>query len=648
MNEPLWKPSPDEIEAANMTAFMRFVAERHGVEADSYDTLWQWSVDRREEFWSAVWEFCNVKASRAWGEVLVDGDRMPGAKWFPGARLNFAENLLQTDDDELALIFWSEQGERRYLTFAQLRREVSRVAAWLRSVGVRQGDRVAAFMPNIPETVVVMLAAASIGAIFSSCSPDFGAEAVVERFRQIEPVVLVTADGYSYGGKAFDSLARVREFSANLPSIRHTLVVPYVNDNPSLDGLITPTRYDELEAAPAELEFAQLPFDHPLYILYSSGTTGVPKCIVHGAGGTLLQHLKEHVLHTNLKLGDRLFYFTTCGWMMWNWLVSGLATGAAIVLYDGSPFHPDANILFDMTDEESITVFGTGAGYINALQKAGVAPAKTHRLNSLNAMLSTGSPLSQENFDYVYSDIKSDLCLSSISGGTDIVSCFALGNPIGPVWRGELQCRGLGMAVDVFDEQGQSMASGKGELVCTKPFPSMPLGFWNDESGEKYHRAYFDVFPNVWRHGDFAEHTSHGGMIIHGRSDTVLNPGGVRIGSAEIYRQANALPEVVESLAIGQQWDDDVRVVLFVVLAEGRDLEDALANRIKQAIRTGASPRHVPAKIIAVQDIPRTRSGKLCELAVREVVHGREVTNAHAMANPESLEHFRERRELTT
>ena len=642
---PLWRPSAAQIESAHMTALMREATKLHAETIDDYGALWRWSIERPAEFWSLVWDYCSVVSSARGECVLRDGDLMPGARWFPDARLNFAENLLQAEDNATAIIFWNERGVQQHMTFGQLRDDVARVARWLRGVGVGQGDRVAAFLPNMPAAVVTMLAAASIGAVFSSCSPDFGVEAVVERFSQIEPTVLVTADGYRYGGNTFDSLARVREFSSQLPTLQQTLVVPYLQPMPALEGLVGPTRWDDLPAG-GELEFAQLPFDHPLYILYSSGTTGVPKCIVHSAGGTLLQHLKEHQFHTNVSPGDRLFYFTTCGWMMWNWLVSGLASGAAIVLYDGAPFCRRGRLLFEMVDAEEIDVFGTSASFLAALEKLGATPGESYRLDSLRTILSTGSPLAAEGFDFVYEKIKRDVCLSSISGGTDIVSCFALGNPTAPVWRGELQCRGLGMAVDVFDDAGQTLREGKGELVCTVPFPSMPVGFWNDPDGSRYHNAYFARFPGVWHHGDFAELTPHDGMIIHGRSDAVLNPGGVRIGTAEIYRQVGLVPEVVESIAVGQQWQGDVRVVLFVRLRDGITLDDELIGRIKSQIRAGASPRHVPAVVLQVTDIPRTRSGKIVELAVRDAMHGRPVKNLNAMANPEALQHFRDRPEL--
>jgi acetoacetyl-CoA synthetase len=646
MNDVLWRPTAARREASNMTAFLQFVENRAGVSFCDDTALWQWSVSEREKFWAAIWDFCGVRASRRWDEVLRDGDRMPGARWFCGARLNYAENLLQGDDALVAILFENEAGVGRQLSFAELRAEVARIASWLREGGVQAGDRVAALMPNLPETVIAMLAAASLGATFSSCSPDFGLQAVLERFGQIEPVVLVAADGYSYAGKVFDLLPQVRGLAEQLPSLRQLLIVPSSGRPLELSELPTARLWDEVGAADAPLTFAQLPFDHPLYILYSSGTTGKPKCIVHGAGGTLLQHLKEQVLHTDLRAGERLFYFTTCGWMMWNWLVSGLATGATIVLYDGAPMTPAADRLLKLADALDLHVFGTSASYLAALEKTGCEIAGTYRLESLRTILSTGSPLVEESFDYVYREIKADVCLSSISGGTDIISCFALGNPNLPVRRGELQCRGLGMAVAIFDAAGNPLVAEKGELVCTRSFPSMPLGFWQDAGDAKYRAAYFERFENVWCHGDFALLTESGGVVIYGRSDAVLNPGGVRIGTAEIYAQANRLEEVLESVAIGQQWQGDVRIVLFVRLREGVRLDEPLRKRICQQIRAGASPRHVPAKILAVPDIPRTRSGKIVELAVRETVHGQEVANMQALANPDALEAFKDRDEL--
>jgi acetoacetyl-CoA synthetase len=572
--------------------------------------------------------------------VVAHFERMPGAAWFPDARLNFAENLLRRDDDSPALIFQGEERVRRTLSHAELRSAVSRLRQTLREWGVVPGDRVAGYLPNLPEAVIAMLAATSLGAIWSSCSPDFGAQGVVDRFGQIEPKVLFSADGYFYNGRTHDSLARLAEIRAKIPSIERVAVVPYTREEPDLGGVAGAVSFGEALArhAPGEIDYERFPFDHPIYILYSSGTTGPPKCIVHGAGGTLIQHLKEHQLHADVKPGCHLFYFTTCGWMMWNWLVSGLASGATLLLYDGSPFHPDGNVLFDFADRTAMNVFGTSAKFIDAVAKAGLEPARSHDLASLQAMLSTGSPLAPESFDFVYAAIKRDLCLSSISGGTDIVSCFVGGNPIGPVWRGEIQARGLGMKVEVYDEAGRSVRGEKGELVCTQPFPAMPVGFWNDPDGSRYRAAYFEKYPGVWCQGDFAEITERDGVVIYGRSDAVLNPGGVRIGTAEIYRQVEQLPEVLEGLVIGQEWDGDVRVVLFVRLRDGCELDDALVERIRDRIRCNATPRHVPARIVQVADIPRTKSGKIVELAVRSVVHGQPVANREALANPESLD----------
>jgi acetoacetyl-CoA synthetase len=641
MDAPLWQPSAQRIARSQITAFGAWLAREHGVRAQDYAALHRWSVTEPERFWSAVWSFTGVIGAPG-AEVLRHRERMPGAEWFPEARLNFAENLLRRRDAQPALVFRGETGLRRAYSFAELHACVSQLAQALRHWGVQPGDRVAGYLPNLPEAVVAMLAAASLGAVWSSCSPDFGVRGVVDRFGQIGPRVLFAPDGYFYAGKHHDLRARVAELREALPSVERVVVVPY-DGGPGLeDGPPGSVSFAEALAAfaPGEIEFARLPFDHPLYVLYSSGTTGAPKCIVHGAGGTLLQHLKEHRLHADVHPGDRFFYFTTCGWMMWNWLVSGLASEATLVLYDGSPVYPGPEALFDLAQQERISVFGTSAKFLDGAAKAGLEPARSHDLSALATLLSTGSPLAPEGFDWVYEKLKRDVCLSSISGGTDIVSCFVGGCPTLPVWRGEIQCAGLGMKVDVFDEAGRPVRGEKGELVCTAPFPSMPVGFWNDPDGSRYRAAYFERFPGVWCHGDFAEITPHGGMIIHGRSDAVLNPGGVRIGTAEIYRQVEQVDEVLEALVIGQEWQGDVRVVLFVRLRPGLELDEALARRIREQIRRHASPRHVPAKLIQVQDIPRTRSGKIVELAVRDVVHGRPVANREALANPEALDAF--------
>jgi acetoacetyl-CoA synthetase len=652
--QPIWRPSVERVAAANITAFQRHVAERWGIRCANYDELHRWSVDHPEQFWPSIWKESGVIGSP--GSVVVeDGDKMPGARWFPEARLNVAENLLRSRDDADAVVFWGEDQVKNRLSHGELYRAVAHFAAALREQGVVAGDRVAAYMPNMPETLIAMLAAASIGAIFTSASPDFGVQGVLDRFGQTEPKVLVAVDGYYYNGKVVDCMDKVAEVAAALPSLRRVVVVPYAHAAHDLSKVAHARMLADFVAPfhhVTEIRFERLPFAHPLYIMYSSGTTGVPKCIVHGAGGALLQHLKEHVLHTDVKPGDRLFYFTTCGWMMWNWLVSGLAAGATLLLYDGSPFLDNGAILFDYADAEGMTHFGTSAKFIDALAKVGQRPRLSHRLDKLRAIMSTGSPLVAEGFDYVYRDIKADVCLSSISGGTDILSCFVLGNPALPVWRGEIQCKGLGLAVEVFDEEGRPVVGQKGELVCTRPFPAMPIGFWNDPDGTKYHAAYFERFDNVWCHGDFCEITEHGGLVIYGRSDATLNPGGVRIGTAEIYRQVEKLPEVLESLVIGQDWPPgaagDVRVVLFVRLREGVTLDEALTDKIRRTIRDNTTPRHVPARVVEVADIPRTKSGKIVELAVRNVVHGRPVKNIEALANPEALEGFRDRPELAT
>ena len=667
---PLWIPGPERVLQANLTEFIKQIRTKKpagwkGVK--DFASLYQWSVQHPEVFWPEVWRFSGVISDERpgkppWDDVVIGLDRMAppdpgrGPRWFPGARLNFAENLLRYSDDHPAIVFWNERGRQRSLTYAELTREVATVAEALRREGIGVGDRVAGFLPNLPQAIIAMLAATSLGAIWSSCSPDFGANGVLDRFGQIKPRVLICADGYRYAGKEIDSLARVREVRERIPEIQRVIVVPYLRDDPIIKGIRNAVLWDDWAARlthlpaspPTRLEARQrFDFDHPVYILYSSGTTGLPKCMVHGAGGTLLQHLKELVLHTDLRRGDRIFYFTTCGWMMWNWLVSSLAVGATVVLYDGAPLSPP-RVLWDMAEQERVTVFGTSAKYLAMAQKEGLEPGRTHDLAALRAVLSTGSPLAGHSYDYVYGCIKRDVHLASISGGTDIVSCFALGNPTAPVWRGELQARGLGMAVDVFDRQGRPLRGMEGELVCTRPFPSMPVQFWDDPDHAKYRAAYFDYYPGVWRHGDWARLTEHDGLVILGRSDATLNPGGVRIGTAEIYRQVEQLPEVVESLVVGQEWDDDIRIVLFVRLRQGTTLDEALASRILGRIREFASPHHVPRKIMQVKDIPRTISGKITELAVRDVIHGRPVANQDALANPEALELFRDLPELRT
>jgi acetoacetyl-CoA synthetase len=650
----LWKPTPQRVAEANLTAFAARVGARHGVDVTTYDALWRWSIDHKADFWREVWDDAGVIGTQ--GDIVVTGeDRMPGADWFPEARLNFAQNLLErtrADDHGDALVFWGEDKVKRRLEYRELHALASRASAAFAAAGIAPGDRVAAYVPNLPEAVIAMLGAVSRGATWSSCSPEFGVQGVLDRFGQIAPRVLIAVDGYHYNGKVIPVLDKVAAIAAGLPSLEKVVVIPYLQQTPgSSDDLATVRNgvaWDVWLAPflPGPIDYVALPFAHPLYILYSSGTTGAPKCIVHTAGGVLLQHLKEHRLHGDVKRGDRLFYFTTCGWVMWNWLVSGLALGATLLLYDGSPFIQQGRVLWQFAALERMTHFGTSAKFIDAQKKIAQVPRKDFDLSSLRVMFSTGSPLSPESFDYVYQCVKEDLCLSSISGGTDIASCFALGSPTLPVWRGELQCRGLGMDIAIFDDDGKPLAGAKGELVCKSSFPAMPAGFWNDPDGEQFRATYFERYPGVWRQGDWAELTEHGGVVIYGRSDATLNPGGVRMGTAEIYQQVEPMPEVAESLVIGQAWPPgectDVRVVLFVKLQDGVTLDDALAERIRQTIRANTTPRHVPAKIVQVTDIPRTRSGKIVELAVCDVVHGRDVRNLEALANPEALAQFRD------
>lgn len=641
MTTPLWEPSTTAIQSTQMYTLMQRINREHGTSLTDYEALHAWSVEHLDAFWELLWDEFDIVAERRGDDVLVRPDAMPGARWFPQARLNYAANMLRRRDEHPALIVRDERLRRRVISYAELYDNVARLAHALKASGVTEGDRVAGFVPNSEHAIIALLASASLGAVWSSCSPEFGFNGVLDRFGQIAPKILIATDGYTWNGKAIDTRERIADIANAIDSLKHVVVFPFLEDAPTLDDIPRAIAWaDYLDNNASEIDFQALPFEHPLYILYSSGTTGVPKCIIHSAGGTLLQHLKEHRLHTDIDADDVFFYYTTCGWMMWNWLVSGLGSGATLLLYDGSPFAPNPNTLWQIASDEGVTVFGTSAKYLSACEKEGLAPGKQVDLSPLRALLSTGSALPHESFDYVYAEIKRDLMLASISGGTDIVSCFALGCPIRPVYRGELQCRGLGMAVDVFDDHGQSVTGNKGELVCTRPFPCMPTGFWNDPDGERYRDAYFSTFPGIWAHGDYAELTSHGGVIIHGRSDAVLNPGGVRIGTAEIYRQVEKVDGVLESLCIGQAWQNDVRVVLFVRMRPHVVLDEAKRDEIRRMVRLHTTPRHVPAKIIAVEDIPRTLSGKIVEIAVRNVVHGEPVKNRDALANPEALELF--------
>jgi len=650
IDTPLWRPSASRIKASQLMQFQQGL----GMPDLSYSAFHEWSVLQPGLFWNAVWDYAGIIGSKGVDDsssprVLIHSTKMPGAQFFPDARVNFAENLLRDQADGIALISRLETGRRRQISHAELRQQVASLANALCALGIEPGDRVAALLPNIIETVVIMLATTSLGAVFTSCSPDFGENGVFDRFSQTTPKILFAADGYFYNGRTIDSRAIAVALGERIDAIQQVIMIKVIGQD-SVDFPL-PENCQDYETvlqdfATTRLTFNRVGFNDPLYILYSSGTTGTPKCIVHGVGGTLLQHMKEHKLHVDLRPGDRLFYYTTCGWMMWNWLISGLASGATLVLYDGSPTAPSVTSLWELAEEEEISVFGTSARYLASLEKLNFKPADHYALPKLQTILSTGSPLSAESFRYVYRDIKTDVCLASISGGTDIISCFALGNVCLPVYAGELQCAGLGMDVDVVNEKAEPILGEKGELVCRRPFLAMPTGFWQDPQGEKYHAAYFERFPGLWAQGDYAEKTSHQGFIIHGRSDAVLNPGGVRIGTAEIYRQVERVPQVLDALCVGQQWQGDIRIILFVVLRPGVSLDPTLKQHIATVIRTHATPRHVPAKILQVADIPRTISGKIVELAVRNVIHGLPVTNTDALANPQTLKYFQDLDEL--
>ncbi len=645
MTNPIWTPTTDLMEGSNLQKFIKINEDQ--LTSIDYQGLYEWSITRPEAFWEACWHFSGIRATTDYKQVLSEPEKMPGARWFEGAYLNFTDNLLRPEYNGTAIVFYSETGRRIELSWKELRENVASVASTLKQYGVRPGDRVVGLLPNRPEAVIAMLASASLGAVWSSCSPDFGSKGILDRFDQIKPKVMFATDEYFYNGKTINCLVTAAEVARQLKTLEVLIIVPNLDKNLSLNAIPDAILYNDILEEKAQLKHTALPFSHPLYIMYSSGTTGVPKCIIHGAGGTLIQHQKEHLLHCNIKPGDTVFYFTTTGWMMWNWIVSTLASGSKLILFDGSPFYPDPGVLWRIAEQERLTLFGTSAKYLSALEKSGYKPKEQVSLKSLTSLLSTGSPLAPSSYDFVYKNVKTDLQLSSIAGGTELISCFAVGNPLLPVYRGEIQCRGLGMRMEIFDEDGNSVHKQKGELVCTAPFPSMPISFWDDPGDIKYQAAYFERFPNVWCHGDYAELTDRGGVIIYGRSDAILNPGGVRIGTAEIYRIVEQFEEVVEAIAIGQQWDGDVRVILFVNLKNNVSLDKKLIQRLKDAIKKQASPRHVPTKIIGVSDIPRTRSGKIVEIAVRDIVHGHKPMNTDSLANPEALDHFKNRSELS-
>jgi len=642
----MWQPTEEQINNSQMMDYMQLVNQKFGLSLKKYSQLYDWSIEKAEDFWGSFWEYSQIIHHSPYSKVVDDLGKMPGAKWFDGATLNFTENLLRYRDDKIAIHFYGEDGTQSSLSYRELHDQVSRLARSMREMGIVKNDRVVGFMPNIPETIITMLATASIGAIWSSCSPDFGIKGVLDRFQQIEPKLIFAADGYLYNEKTIDCLSKLKNILTYLPSIKKTIIVPFTGDSNTNVIKNSMLWNDFLHKDSGDIIFEQLPFDHPLYIMYSSGTTGLPKSIVHSAGGTLIQHLKELKLHTDLTRNDKIFYFTTCGWMMWNWLISSLAVGVTIVLYDGSPFYPDGTALLKMADELGITVFGTSAKYISSLESAGIKPKQISSFPKLRTILSTGSPLVEENFDFVYGEWKEDVQLASISGGTDIISCFALGNPILPVHRGELQCRGLGMKVESFDEKGNTINNEKGELVCTQAFPSMPIYFWNDSNGEKYHSAYFDTYPGIWHHGDYLKINDFGGVNIYGRSDTTLNPGGIRIGTAEIYQTVERFNEVEDSLVISQPWQNDERIILFLKMKDRITLTNSLKTRVKNSIRESCTPRYVPAKIIAVEDIPYTINGKKVELAVKQVIQNIEVKNIDSLVNPSILDFYKNILEL--